>query len=566
MLNSLHIENIAVVKSADVDLCHGFTVFSGETGAGKSVIIDSIKLLLGGRFDRELIRHGESAAMVSGFFSELSEVSLSSLAELGVETDDDGGLLVQRTVSADGKNQIRLNGRAVGVGVLRAIMPRLLSIHGQSETGALTDPATHLELIDVYADNRELLAEYTEAYLSYSEVKRKLAELLEKRAEGERMRDLLAYQIKDIDSLRLHDGEEEELIDRKLKIKNSEKLHRHADFIYKALRGSEKGSVAYLIDRSISSLRQISDVIPECGEYAEAMRDMLYRIEEIAEDVHAVADDVTGDPTEALNEIESRLDKISKLKRKYGLTIASILAFRDKCARELDSIENSEEIERTLRREESELYKAALVLADRLHERRETAAKTLEKTVKETLVFLDMPSVVFYTAFRTAIHEGERELGPRGYESAEFYISANKGAEAMPMSRIASGGELARIMLALKSAIADRDGVSTVIYDEIDAGVSGKTARKIGIKMLGLAESAQLICVTHSAQIASLADTHILIRKRELDGKTQTETLVLDYEGRIAEVSRILGGIDVTQAQKAAAIDMINEKSALQNF
>ena len=565
MLNSLHIENIAVVKSADIDLGSGFTVFSGETGAGKSVIIDSIKLLLGGRFDKELIRHGESTAMVSGFFSELSDTSRAALLELGVEPDEDGGLLVQRTLGADGRNQIRLNGRTVGVGVLRGIMPRLLSIHGQSETGALTDSSTHLELIDVYADNRELLAEYSEAYLAYSDVKRRLTELLEKRAEGERIRELLAYQIKDIDSLHLHDGEEEELIDKKLKIKNSEKLHKHADFVYKALRGSEKGSVAYLIDRSISSLRQISDVIPECAEYAESMRDMLYRIEEIAEDVYAVTDDITGDPTEALNEIESRLDKISKLKRKYGLTIASVLAFRDKCAEELGSIENSEEIERSLRQEEKTLYKAALELADRLHERREEAAKSLEGVVKQTLDFLDMPSVIFYTSFRTFLCEGERELGPRGYESAEFYISANKGAEAMPMSRIASGGELARIMLALKSAIADKDGVSTVIYDEIDAGVSGKTARKIGVRMLKLAESAQLICVTHSAQIASLADTHILIRKRELDGKTQTETSVLDYDGRVAEVSRILGGIAVTKAQRDAAVDMINEKSSLRN-
>ncbi len=563
MLSSLHVENIAVIKSADIDITAGFTVFSGETGAGKSVIIDSIKLLFGGKFDRELIRHGETSAMVSGFFTDLTPKSVEELSDIGVSLDEGGELLVQRSLSLDGKGQIKINGRTVGVGVLKSIMPQLLAIHGQNETNALTDPSRHLELIDVYADNAELLCEYREIYSRYSDSKRKLAELLSKKMEGERLRELLSYQIKDIDALSLHDGEEEELIDKKLKIKNSEKLHKHTEFVYKALRGSEKGSVAILLDRSISSLMQISDVVPACAEYAEAMRDMLYRIEEIAEDVYAISDDITSDPTEALNDIESRLDKISKLKRKYGLTIASILEYRDKCAAELESIENSEEIEKSLLKEQKELYSSAIKLADELHAKRVSAVKSLEQSVKKTLNFLDMPGVVFYTLFKDSVNEGEKELGPSGYETAEFYVSANKGAEAMPMSKIASGGELARIMLSLKSALADKDGVSTVIYDEIDAGVSGKTARKIGIKMLTLAKTAQLLCVTHSAQIASLADTHMLISKSEVNGATETAISVLDREGRINEVSRILGGINVTKSQRDAAVDMIDEKYKL---
>ena len=563
MLSSLHIENIAVIKSADIDLTAGFTVFSGETGAGKSVIIDSIKLLLGGKFERELVRHGEDSAMISGFFTDLTTKSVEALSGVGVSIKGEGELLVQRSISLDGKSQVKINGRTVGVSVLKSIMPYLLAIHGQNETNALTDPAIHLELIDVYADNAELLSRYSEIYSQYSENKRKLVELLSKRAEGERLRDLLSYQIKDIDALSLHDGEEEELIDKKLKIKNSEKLHKHTDFVYKALRGSEKGSVATLLDRTISSLRQISDVVPACAEYAEAMRDMLYRIEEIAEDVYAISDDITTDPTEALNAIESRLDKISKLKRKYGLTIASILEYRDKCALELESIDNSEEIEKALKKEQKELYISALKLADELHTRRSGAAKILEQKVKDTLDFLDMPSVVFYTAFKESVSEGEKQLGPAGYETAEFYVSTNKGAEAMPMSKIASGGELARIMLSIKSALADKDGVSTVIYDEIDAGVSGKTARKIGIKMLELGRTAQLLCVTHSAQIASLADTHMLIKKSEINGGTETAVSVLDRDGRISEVSRILGGINVTKSQRDAAVDMIEEKERL---
>lgn len=563
MLNSLHIENIAVVKSADIDLGSGFTVFSGETGAGKSVIIESIKLLLGGKFDKELIRHGEDAAMVSALVTDLTSSAIAALSECGFSVDEDGAVLIQRSVNRDGKNQIKINGRAAGVGVLKSLMPSLVTIHGQNETNVLADADSHLALIDTYASNTEILDEYINVYAEYTRLSRELSDLLEKRAEGARIRDLLVYQIKEIDSMSLHEGEEEELVDKKLKIKNSEKLHKHADFVYKALRGSEKGSVAVLIDRSISSLMQISDVVPECAEYAESMREMLYRIEEIAEDVAAITDNINEDPTEALNLIESRLDKISKLKRKYGLTISSILEFRDKCARDLELIDNSEDAERRIRKELGERYDRAHELAVKLHERRIKSSAELEKKVKDTLDFLDMPSVVFYASYRELFADGRHKLTPTGFETAEFYISANKGSEAMPMSKIASGGELARIMLALKSALADKDGVGTVIYDEIDAGVSGKTARKIGVKMLELSKTAQLICVTHSAQIASLADTHMLIKKRELDGSVRTELFALDYDGRVGEVSRILGGIDVTESQRRAAIDMIKEKSEL---
>ena len=563
MLNSLHIENIAVVKSADIDLGSGFTVFSGETGAGKSVIIESIKLLLGGKFDKELIRHGEDVAMVSALITDLNSAAAKALSECGFSVDEDGAVLIQRSVNRDGKNQIKINGRSAGVGVLKSLMPSLVTIHGQNETNVLADSDSHLALIDTYASNTEILDEYTDVYAEYTRLSRELSDLLEKRAEGARIRDLLVYQIKEIDSMSLHKGEEEELVDKKLKIKNSEKLHKHADFVYKALRGSEKGSVAVLIDRSISSLRQISDVVPECAEYAESMREMLYRIEEIAEDVAAITDNINEGPTEALNLIESRLDKISKLKRKYGLTISSILEFRDKCARDLELIDNSEDAERRIRKELGERYHRAHELAVKLHERRIKSSAELEKKVKNTLDFLDMPSVVFYASYRELFADGQHKLTPTGFETAEFYISANKGSEAMPMSKIASGGELARIMLALKSALADKDGVGTVIYDEIDAGVSGKTARKIGVKMLELSKTAQLICVTHSAQIASLADTHMLIKKRELDGNVRTELFALDYDGRVGEVSRILGGIDVTESQRRAAIDMIKEKSEL---
>ena len=287
---------------------------------------------------------------------------------------------------------------------------------------------------------------------------------------------------------------------------------------------------------------------------------MLYQVEDIAEEVYAVLSEIDSDPTETLNKIEERLDKISKLKRKYGLTVEDVLAFRERAAGELEMIENSDELIKRLKKEERVAYNEACLLAEKIHNIRAVAVPVLEAGVRETLEFLDMPKVVFFVSIKENVKGEERLLTKDGYDTVEFYISANRGAEPQPLSKIASGGELSRIMLALKSVIADKDGVPTVIYDEIDAGVSGKTARKIGIKMLELSGSAQLFCVTHSAQIASLGDTHFLISKDDVDGATETSVRALDREGRISELSRILGGISVTDAQRAAAIDMLDEK------
>ena len=560
MLFSLHIENVAVIKKLDLDFSSGFTVLTGETGAGKSIIIDAINILLGAKADKELIRTGENTAVIGGLFGGLSDVAVSALSEAGLSPDEEGNILVQRTVSLDGRSQIRINGRSVTLAILRQITPSLVSIHGQSDTAAIAEPERQLELVDIYAENKELLSEYKSLYSTLSDIRERIDTIEKKAQERARLIEVLEYQIKDIDALALHSGEEEELIDKKVKIKNSEKITKNAGFVYKALKGSEKGSVAFLVDRSISALEQLSDVVPKFAEYATTLRDVLYKAEDIAEEVAAVVDDMDTDPTEALNKIESRLDKISKLKRKYGLTVDDVLAFRERAANELDELVNSDDLLVELRREERAAYARALEVAQKLHEKRAEASKRLESSVKETLEFLDMPKVVFFAENKIE-HSGEDYvLNPVGYDRLEFYISANKGADAQPLGRIASGGELARIMLALKSAIADKDGVSTVVYDEIDAGVSGKTARKIGIKMLSLSRSAQLFCVTHSAQIASLSDTHFLIKKSEVASKTETSVYTLDRDGRIKELSRILGGIDITDSQRRAAEDMLDER------
>ncbi len=559
MLVSLHIENVAVIRSTDVDFKAGFMVLTGETGAGKSIIIDSVNLLLGAKADKELIRTGSDELMVSGLFSCLSNTVLSGLSDAGVSADEEGNILIQRSVSRDGRSVIKINGRTVSLTVLKAVTPLLVSIHGQSDTRDLTDPVRHLRILDTYAECGELSERYSELYRALSEVRRKKSDAEQKQKESERLKEILEYQIKDISSLSPRSGEEDELIEKKLKLKHREKINRHADFVFKALKGSEKGSVSYLLDRAISALMQISDVIPECSSYAERLRDFLYEADEIAEEAYALMDD-EGDPTESLNKIEARLDKLSRLKRKYGATVEDVIAFGENAQAEIESLNNSENIIKSLAEEEKRLYTEASALAKELHEKRVFAGGVLEERVKQILEFLDMPKVVFFASVKEEYKNAELVLDKFGSDRVEFFISANRGADAQPISKIASGGELARIMLALKCVLADKDGTLTVVFDEIDAGVSGKTARKIGIKMLELSKNMQIFCVTHSAQIASLADNHYLIRKSDIADQTETSVELLDEGGRIDELSRILGGINVTEAQRAAAEDMLKRE------
>lgn len=565
MLLSLHIENIAVIKNIDFNFSEGFMVLTGETGAGKSVVIDSINLLLGAKAERELIRSGQTQAMVSGLFGDLSEKTVNGLKELGIDIPEDGEILLQRTVNQDGKSRAMINGRSISLSVLKNITPLLVSVHGQTDTASLQDSKNHLELLDTYADLKDLKSEYQSAYFTLDKIRKEIHEVNEKLAESERLKEILEYQIKDIESASLKEDEEEILVEKRGKLKNSEKITKNSEFVYKALKGSEKGSVAYLLDRSMSALNQISDVVPAFSEYSDRLRECLYQVEDIAEEVYAVLDDIDGDPTVTLNKIESRLDKISKLEKKYGATIKDVLAFCAKAKAELETLQNSDRVLKSLHQKEKVAYKEALALAKRLHDERLKSAKTLEESVKDTLEFLDMPKVVFFVSLKEMTKGEERLLNRDGGDEIEFYISANRGADPQPLAKIASGGELSRIMLALKSVISDKDGIPTVIYDEIDAGVSGKTARKIGIKMLSLSKSTQLFCVTHSAQIASLADMHFLISKGDINGETETGVRILDEEGRINELSRILGGINITTSQRAAAEDMLRERETYLN-
>ena len=526
MLSSLYIENIAVIRRLSLDLTAGFTAVTGETGAGKSVILECIKLLLGGKADRELIRYGEEAGSVSAVFGTLGVAAEKALAASGIELDDDGCVQIRRTVSSDGKSRAWINGQPVSLSLLRDVGRYLVDLHGQNENLTLLDEKTYVATLDGYAALQGKVAAYREVYQKLEEVRRRLSEL--DRGEAERLRtvEMLRYQIADIDAVDPKPGEDVTLEEKEKKIKNREKISRQTSFVYRALKGAERGSVLFLLDKSAQALEPLTD-----------------------------ADE--GDPTALIDKIEGRLDAFSKLKKKYGGTIEEVLRFRDEAKARLADLDASDDAVIELRESEKTLLSDARKQALALHGERKSAAKELEKKITEILLYLDMPKVVF----RVEVSDrGETGLKADGCDDVSFVMSANAGDEPRPLSLVASGGELARTFLALKCVLSERALTPTMIFDEIDTGVSGRTARKIGYKLAELSKGTQVIAVTHSAQIASLSDTHLLIYKEEKDGKTETALKTLDRDGRIGELSRILGGLTVTEAQRNAARDMLEGK------
>ena len=554
MLASLHIENAAVIKTADIDFERGFMVLSGETGAGKSIVIDSIHLLSGSRLSRDMIRTGEESLSVSAVFTDCRREAIELLDSYGIGCD--GSVMVTRTLARDGKGTVRINGRTATQSLLRDLCRLLINIHGQNENQRLMQKSAQIDILDSYAESSNLRAAYAQIYRELVETKEKILALQSNTAEKLRMRDMLRYQIEEIAVARLKLGEEEALEAESKRLSSMEKIHAQTNLAYRALYGSEK-SATVLLERAASALEKIGDVLPEAVEGAKRLTEFRYEIEDIADTVQRYAD-ADEDVTVRLNKIEGRLGTISKLKRKYGADVSEILAFRERAQAELDSIENADMIREELEKEGRALEVKARGLAAEIHEKRRAAAQEIHARVSETLTFLDMPKVRFSIALRES-----EALRADGGDTVEFLISANAGEELAPLEKIASGGELSRIMLALKSVLSDKDGVETVIFDEVDAGISGKTSRKVGLKLREIARQIQVICVTHSAQIASLADTHFLISKSDETGRTETRIETLDGEGRITEVARILGGIDVTEAQRAAAREMIEEGKML---
>ena len=553
MLLSLHIENVAVIKCVDIDFEKGFTALTGETGAGKSILIDSIGFLLGARGDRELLRTGEEKAVVSAMFGDLGEDCRRLLAENELAPDEDGNLLLTRTLGADGRTQCKVNGRAVGTYTLRAVAPSLISIHGQSDNLQLLKSENHLSMLDAYAENKTARDTYAAAYAAMQDARRALEALQMSDAEKQKKTETLTHTVQLLESAKLHAGEEEKLLAERKIVADAERISRQTSFVYRALRDAEKGNAAYILDRCAAALTQIADTVPRAGELAARLGDMKYEIEDIADTVYDFTGDIGDDPAARLDRIESRLDKLDKLKKKFMTDEAGLIEKLADAKHELAAL--SDLSDETVRAQKTldEKTAAAVAAAEVLTASRRAAAERLVPLVSGELAFLDMEKVRFLTDIRPAA------LSATGADAVEFLISANPGEEPRPIAKIASGGELARIMLALKSVFADSFGVQTVIYDEIDAGVSGKTARKIGIKLKKSAQGTQTICVTHSAQIASLADRQLLIQKQVVGTRTETQVAEITGEDRVREIARILGGVTVSETMRSSARELIDE-------
>lgn len=551
MLESLHIENIAVIESADLELGDGFNVLTGETGAGKSILIDSINLVLGERVSRDIIRSGAETGHVSAVFRDISAPAQEALRSLGYEYD--GELLVQRDISADGRGACRISGRPATVSIVRSVGRLLVNIHGQHENQALLSTERHLHYLDEFAENGGAFSAYGEAYRVYREAQSALSSVRMDEAEKARRTDLLRYQIDEIEAAELAPGEEEDLRARKLRLDNAEKIASAASEARAMLSGGEDSSGAQeLLSRAGDALEGLASVLPEMQGLSERLRNLAYEAEDCAEELRGYLDDGEYDPRE-LERIEERIDLIFRLKRKYGGSVEAILGYLERSRTELSQIEHAEERKAELLKRLKAAKKELLARGGALSERREKAAEEMSARIREELAFLNMPGVAFSVQF-----EALPEPGPNGLEEAEFLISPNPGSPARPLAKIASGGEISRVMLAIKTVLARGDDIDTLIFDEIDTGVSGSAAQRIGEKLRQVSEDRQVVCVTHLAQIASQADRHVLIEKQIENGKTYTRLRVLDMRGREQELARIIAGTDITEKTLQTAAEMLS--------
>lgn len=556
MLKSLHIQNMAVIRELEIEFNDGLSVFTGETGAGKSVITDSINFLVCNKIARDLLRSGEKKALVSAVFTDLSEKAVAALGNLGFEIDDNE-ITLERSLTSEGKSVCRIDGRGVTQQLMRKVGSYLISIHGQHDSLRLSDENERYELIDTFAKTEDKLVEYREKYYNWKKLKADISAVRKNSLELLRMKDMLDFQIKEITSAKLKSGEEDELVREREKLRSAERIKKHTDAAARTLCANEKGITASsLALRAAEAIAKVSDVVPEFGELAARLRSCTYELDDISSELQRIVkeSDLDSDPGKRLDEIESRLSLITRLKRKYGSTVDEIIEFGDKAKNDLDTIENSDGRIEELSAEEAKIKSELLGIAKEISSARSDSSMIIEREVCEILHFLDMPKVRFSIKVSESV-----DFNDYGKDEVEFLIAANPGEPLLPLSKSASGGELSRVMLAIKCAVAGADSISTLIFDEVDSGISGKTSRKVGIKLKQAAKSAQVLSVTHSAQIVSLAHAHLWVSKTEVDGRAETTVTELDENGRIEETARILGGINVSEAQRLAAIDMINE-------
>ena len=550
MLSNLQIENIAVIKSASIDFENGFNVMTGETGAGKSIVIDSLNAILGERTSRELIRSGADSASVCAEFQNVGNNVKNELEKLGIEKDDT--LIVSRKLTPDGKNVCRINGMPATVSMLKALGVQLVNIHGQLDNQSLLSPETHCSFIDKLAGSGRELKEFKELYSLYIKKENELKSLNTDVNEKNRRLDILNYQIEEIQKADIRPGEKDELTEKLGFLRNAEKALDLLHTAYAALNGDgEMPGAADVAADAASKLLSAADYSSDFTETANGVNDAAMNLSAYTEELRDKIYSLDYDPNET-ERAEERLDVIYRLSQKYGDSEEDILAYLENAEKERDALSFSDERAEQLRAETEKAYNEALAAAKKLSEIRIEAGKKFSADVERELAFLDMPSVKFI------VNDSVGELYENGIDNIEFLLSANAGEEPKPLSKIASGGELSRIMLAIKCVLSERDDIDTLIFDEIDSGVSGRAALKIAAKMKELSKTHQVICVTHLAQIAAFADEHKLISKEEKDGRTYTCIASLDYNGRKYELARIMGGLTVTQSILNSAEELLS--------
>ena len=551
MLSSLQIENVAVIQKAEVHFEPGLNVLTGETGAGKSILIDSINAILGSRTSKDLVRTGAAKAVIRAAFEQVPPAVLDKLEQSGYERSE--ALLLSREITAEGKSSCRINGMPATAAVLRELCGGLININGQHDSVGLLNPAHHLGILDDYAQNRTVFQEYYTLYRELVRVKRELDALITDEAEKQRKIDLLQYQVQEIEDAGLTAGEEQTLENRRKVLSNASAIRDRLAQSYALLSGSDDAAGAVdLLGEASNAVDAAAQLDPALTAAAGQLLDLYYNAKDVAADLIGRLD--TYDTNDAeLDEVEQRLDFLYRLKRKYGSTVEDVIAFGQKAREELDNIQNFQQRHDALQAEKLRLYAKAREKAEALTQTRLKAFEELNTRISGTLDFLNMPGV------RMTLRHTRGPLASHGQDSIEFYISTNPGEAPKPLAKIASGGELSRITLAIKNAMADKDAVPTVIYDEIDSGVSGKAAGRIGEVLRQSAQGHQILCITHTAQIAALADCHLLIQKNVSNERTYTEIHPLDENGRVEALARLISGDHVTELSRANAREMLQE-------
>lgn len=552
MLDSLSIENIAVIEKADIEFSDGLNVLTGETGAGKSIVVDSINAVLGERASKELVRHGTDNATVTAVFQDISGEVKDKLSDLGLKSSDDDSLMITRKISAQGKSSCRVNGSPCTASMLRELSTLLVNIHGQHDSQALLNPDYHYKFIDMLSDSDKAVSEYKECFKKLVSVRRKLKELTVDADEKDRQLELLNYEIKELEEADIKLGERDKLKTRRNIIINSQTLINALNAVLSAIDGDEDTSgIENLASSAAKEAESVSSIDGELKSIYDKLLDLFDLTESIRDLTEKKLSEIDYSEAE-LEEIEARLDLLFRFSSKYGDSEEEMLSYLENAVQRRDSIVNSDEELIKLNAEYDKAYDETLLKAKALSDYRKYVAEKFEKDVKAQLEYLDMPKIQFSVFFDRG------NLSSNGYDKIEFLISTNPGEPPKPLAKIASGGELSRIMLAIKNIIAQKDSVNTLIFDEIDTGVSGRASRKIGFRLKSVAEHTQVICVTHSAQIASCADNHLLITKQFDNDRTYTSVKSLDYEERKQELARIMGGLNITDTLLQSAEELLN--------